>query len=729
MPSFADSFWTPDYQTGLEVLFSKLHQGCTENEEFISLFTDRMQSELDYGHRLALLPTNHPPSKSGFDKDEGASLKNSFKGISHEMSVEGETHLNIGHNIKTMVVDPFSKWSEEHRQRVEYSEEVLTSSFEVYKNKLKYVEKVQKKYFNKCRTLESMKQGLSEEELLKEMSIEDDDKDPDQETLVTLGGFNFTKSKLQELLQRMLTEIPQRQIKLAILGTYDHCCTGSQIGSWLQKKLKVVDLDQCETFGQDLIMNGYLRKLSTMGAATGGSFVNSGSFDYQWKELAYHAANIPLRKDMDGSLVEGDYNSNDGKVSGYLDDLKSSWEKPTLKKVDKQLKALDSMYQNEVKRLDKIRCDLEELIVDHLSFMEKCELDRMRALKKVILDFAASISNNITSIKATIDKILVYEETISPDKDLLFLLQNYRTGPFSPNVVLYDNYYDSFRDQIFGVGLESRCKRDNKTVPVIVSSILSYMDSIYPDLASDEVRTKSWLISVRLQSTHALRSQIEQVGINGLIPEFWSKFPPEVITSVLKLYLLELPDSLVPSSVYELIKTIYNNYGTKEQTEDRIKGITNILKDLDRPNIATLNAICTHFQRLITILDENRDNGSSLAQSFQDGIAQEFSHCVLRPKIHTNLTLSDKHTFRFLHDLLGHKTEIFKNVKRAGSVNNANGSHKFGHSSVKRQDSTLQTRLKQAVEKGEKKAHLGDVEEGDGEDEHEQEKSLPEVKE
>ncbi|ONH68345.1 Rho-GTPase-activating protein RGD2 [Cyberlindnera fabianii] len=413
-----------------------------------------------------------------------------------------------------MVVDPFSKWSEEHRQRVEYSEEVLTSSFEVYKNKLKYVEKVQKKYFKQVSYFESMKQGLSEEELLKEMSIEDDDKDPDQENI----------SDSWQSLEHMIIVVLVLKLDLGY-----------------KRNLKLLTWINVKRLVQDLIINGYFEEIGVQWVQQQVVlFVILVHLIINGKKLAYHAANIPLRKDMDGSLVEGDYNSNDGKVSGYLDDLKSSWEKPTLKKVDKQLKALDSMYQNEVKRLDKIRCDLEELIVDHLSFMEKCELDRMRALKKVILDFAASISNNITSIKATIDKILVYEETISPDKDLLFLLQNYRTGPFR---------------------------------------ILSLV---------------SW-----------------------------------------------------------------------------------------------------------------------------------------RPKIHTNLTLSDKHTFRFLHDLLGHKTEIFKNVKRAGSVNNANGSHKFGNNSVKRQDSTLQTRLKQAVEKGEKKAHLGDVEEGEDEHEHEheQEKSLPEVKE
>lgn len=32
-PSFYNSFWSPDYRTGLEVLFQQLHQGVLEDED------------------------------------------------------------------------------------------------------------------------------------------------------------------------------------------------------------------------------------------------------------------------------------------------------------------------------------------------------------------------------------------------------------------------------------------------------------------------------------------------------------------------------------------------------------------------------------------------------------------------------------------------------------------------------------------------------------------------
>ncbi|ODV73019.1 GTPase-activating protein RGD2 CYBJADRAFT_128138 [Cyberlindnera jadinii NRRL Y-1542] len=700
MPTFADSFWTRDFHTGISTLFAKLNQGCVENEEFISLFTARMEGELDYGARLTLVEKNNKPLKTGFDRDDGASLKNAFKGIAEQMVREGETHYTIGTNIRQMVVDPFTKWSEEHAQRVHYSEAILNNSLKVYNTKYKVVEKVSKKYFNKCRVFETLKHGMTEEEVVAQLSLEEEE---DDDKPVSIGKKDYKTSELKQLLADMLQKIPQTQIKVTLLGTYDHVSTGSQIAEYLQKTLQVANLDECEMIGNDLIHHGYLRKVNTSVGSTIGqanTFVNSGSFHYQWKELAYHLANLPI----DSNGTDPVYPS---KMTNYIDDLKSTFEEPSLTKLNKDIKELDQVYRIEVQKLDKIRCDLEELMIDHLTFMEKCELDRLRALKKVILDFTACISNNITQIKSSIDQILVYEESISPTNDLLFLLQNYRTGPFEPRVIMYENYYDSPKQQIFGVSLETRCKNDTKNVPIIVSSILSYMDTVYPNLPDDDVRTKIWLIPVRLQSTHALRSQIEQVHSDGLTPEFWSNHPPEVIASVLKLYLLELPDSLVSSSVYDVIKLIYQQYPNDE--DQRILGVSNVLKDLDKSQLATVNVICTHFQRLISILRENTQQpDTTLAENFEDGISQEFSSCILRPKQNTNVTMGDRHPFRLVHDLLTHKKEVMRLVKRSASVKSSSApmsssSSEFStgsgsNSGVKRKDSTLQYRLKQAVE-------------------------------
>jgi hypothetical protein len=82
--------------------------------------------------------------------------------------------------------------------------------------------------------------------------------------------------------------------------------------------------------------------------------------------------------------------------------------------------------------------------------------------------------------------MLLYQETIQPEKDLRFIIESYRTGGFVPKVVVYENYYNSAEgrhlaycadiDQTFGVDIELRARADHKRVPNIISGILMHLD-------------------------------------------------------------------------------------------------------------------------------------------------------------------------------------------------------------------------------------------------------------
>ena len=82
-------------------------------------------------------------------------------------------------------------------------------------------------------------------------------------------------------------------------------------------------------------------------------------------------------------------------------------------------------------------------MVDYLKFMERCELDRLKAIKAVVLDFSGAISNVVPSLRSTVDQMMLYQETIQPLGDLRYFLENYRTGAFVPRVQPYENYYGS----------------------------------------------------------------------------------------------------------------------------------------------------------------------------------------------------------------------------------------------------------------------------------------------
>lgn len=116
----------------------------------------------------------------------------------------------------------------------------------------------------------------------------------------------------------------------------------------------------------------------------------------------------------------------------------------------------------------------------------------------VLLDISASLSNIIPGIQASVDNMLLYQETIQPEKDLRFIVESYRTGEFVPKVLVYENYYNSAEgrcsryktdvDQTYGVDIELRSRADHKRVPGIVSGILMHLDERMSDLIVADIR-------------------------------------------------------------------------------------------------------------------------------------------------------------------------------------------------------------------------------------------------
>lgn len=76
MPGFAESFWTPDYASGLGVLFAKLQQGIVENQQILAIAKLRADAEQQYSARLGdIAPAVDRMTANGFGRDDGASVR------------------------------------------------------------------------------------------------------------------------------------------------------------------------------------------------------------------------------------------------------------------------------------------------------------------------------------------------------------------------------------------------------------------------------------------------------------------------------------------------------------------------------------------------------------------------------------------------------------------------------------------------------------------------------
>ncbi|PQE04304.1 rho-gtpase-activating 8 protein [Rutstroemia sp. NJR-2017a BBW] len=124
-----------------------------------------------------------------------------------------------------------------------------------------------------------------------------------------------------------------------------------------------------------------------------------------------------------------------------------------------------------------------------------------------------------------------------------------------------------------------------------------------------------------------------------------------------------MPDSLVSSHVYEIMKTIYSTPASESTDSTRISVLQNTLSQLRLANIATLDALMTHFTRLIEL--------TSADEAYVSQLANILAPCILRPKTETSMTMEEKYSYRLIRDLFTHKDAIFTELKRASSLNHA----------------------------------------------------------
>ncbi|KAM0470243.1 hypothetical protein ACHAPX_010031 [Trichoderma viride] len=681
MPGFADSFWSNDYAAGLGVLFSKLQQGVVEDRQVLTIARLRAEAEEAYGQRLSDIAPAADKLSGGFGRDDGATVRKAFDGMRTEMQEASQSHIRIAQNIRDLVVNPFSRWCDAHETRIQDSQDVLQLRIKAHDKQAEVVKKLRSNYFNKCRLVEDLEEenklAFQDPEsspkqaqpnpAIPEIKVQPHkEEEPQNEEVFEIGDDVYQTEQMKKILSNMLSTIKMGETKVPILGTYLNTSAGSDIVEYLQRSMGTTSVSYAERIGQDLISNGMLRLIGNVG----NTFANSSKMFYQWRPKAFQLAGIPEKKQPLGrtfSMPTTGSDAGDSPVVGTVSEYLSNWnvlnnsrpgETPP-QRLQREAREADDKYKASVKKLDELRCELEELIFLHLKFLERCELDRLKAIKTVILDFTGTIGNVIPSLQSSVDKMMLFQETVQPLGDLRYLMENYRTGSFIPKVIVYENYYNKVDEQIFGVDLEARARADKKRVPIIITSILTYLDNHYPDLEGDEARRGVWLLDVPLAQTHKLRAKINDG--KPVPPEVFDEFDIPTVASLLKLYLLELPDSLVSTHVYEIIRTIYTTPATDSSEASRVAVLQQTLSQLRLTNIATLDACMNHFTRLIDL--------TSADEEYVAALAAHLAPCILRPRTETSLTMEEKHASRLVRDLFAHKDPIFTELKRMSTLN------------------------------------------------------------
>ena len=476
-----------------------------------------------------------------------------YEGVREEMQDAARSHKKIAQNIRDLVVNPFSRWCDAHDSRIQDSQDDLQQRIKDHDRQAEVVKKLRSNYFNKCRLVEDVEEEnklafqdpetSSPKAGIPSIKVDKGEEAPEEEPY-EIGEQVYSPEQVKSMLLKIMSQVRMSETKVPILGTYQNTSAGSDIVEVLGKEFGATSLALAEKIGQDLVENGFLRLVGNVG----NTFANSSKMKYQWRPKAFQISGLPEKKATPSrsfSMPVSEEGSSPvvGTVTEYLQGWNVISSGPPGETQPERLRReaheADEKYKTAVRKLDRMRCELEEAIFAHLKFLERCELDRLKAFKTVILDFSGTISNVIPSLQSTVDKMMLFQETVQPAGDLRYLLENYRTGSFVPKVVTYENYYSRVDEQTFGVDLEARARADKKRVPLLVTNILTYLDQHYPDLEGDEARQGVWLVDVPLMQVHKLRAEVN----TGKPPahDVLAGYDIPTVAALLKLYLVELP--------------------------------------------------------------------------------------------------------------------------------------------------------------------------------------------
>lgn len=788
--SFSTSFWTPDYISGVNVLFDKLEQGVAENAQVLAFLSSRISVESAYAANLETTARDvqtGSAANAGFNRDEGASLKQAFTSILDESRIQGQEHSRIAAHLERLVRGPFAQYSGDHRQRIADAKASLIGQIRNYHKATLQVSKAQQAYFTKARQLEDFsdstvpkivtspisssptRQQKRLSQLLPQTPPSHTSNPPPGAPTncpdVHIGSMVYPYDKFCLLLKSMTSTIPQETLRITLLGSYEHVIKGEQLVSYARKYVNLKSLGDAERFGQWLVDHGFLRLVG----AVGSRFSGSTNSKYQWQPAAFAPETVlntaavlgtptsvqttpgsvtttpngAANAAAAGGLVSPNsaprrghkktFSLVSGYLSGFIGDGDESTRESQMSKLQREITEADKKYQESVLSLDKQRCQLEQNIYEKLGYMQQCERDRLAAVKTVLKDFSTAVSKSFAMLERTTERMCLHEETIDTQKDFCYLVDRYRTGEYAPQPVTYNNFFKrGEKIQTFGVDLENSAylvpqmldfltapqtltpNGTSETAPAVskqsdekeaadkakdddekpednddTHSTKSDKTAEFPSVTSKPGllvttetgsimpnRTKFRKLSKESRQllldlwTSPSATMIEIQGLRNLLNtgselenfnEIVSTVPLPVVISTIKDFLLELPDSIVTSTVYDSIKNTYAP-SSKHTPEEQIDRIVNLLSHLARVHIETLQLLITHFAELANLPEDRDLTADEPVPEAVDVLSQHLARYILRPRINTAVTLADKHPQRFLREVLLHRFEIFGRV-------------------------------------------------------------------
>ncbi|KAK9452405.1 uncharacterized protein V1518DRAFT_411146 [Limtongia smithiae] len=659
--------WTEDYERGINHLANGMYEGCRENDRIIKLLETIVAAETAYGETLQRVKNLSLPGTAG--RGPKPTLNTAVLTAKEALTKQGQTFITIANSNFARALHDFKEFAAEHKQEIGRNVKELTDEIKEFnavlirKHGAEEFFNSQREYVNTLRKelqIIQTSQSAPSSAILERPRTQYDTRSAGE---FIIGGLPYSKDTVVKILGDMLVNIP-RSDYINLFGIkYENTSRGEEIANWIMLRFNIKDIGRARAIGQELIKCGFIQPTGAFGGPAG--FECSGEANYQWTRLAFKLNGNLERGLAPVGLLDG--------IIRRVETIKRAnapVDEATLLKAVTDEKAAEDDYSEAIDYLDQRRCALEDHIDAVMVYMVRLETTRI-STAKLALNF--SVPQNATGLQPVADVLALLaeaSEAIDTSEDIRIFQNSCKTGFYAPKVYTYSNgRVGNSGKQLFGVSLLTRMTDERHYMQAAnitkAAGIPSYMNVSLKYLQNRIMQSKEfvaavdshakfevvvglWTEDVRLKPVHALRTAINN-GYPFIAEDekteatrkyntdsVFAKYDLLVVIGALKLYLIELPESVVEPRFAEKLDLHYKQLKGDAETlakyeELIVAPLAQILKSICEDHLMVLRSLVIFFLRLFP-QDQNDACGTWTKPSGPlKMLARELSGIILRP--------------------------------------------------------------------------------------------------
>lgn len=312
-----------------------------------------------------------------------------------------------------------------------------------------------------------------------------------------LAGLSLTPTAVSDLLSRASAELKLQAISFPIVGEYQ-VFTGEDFVAWLNVNVQGFggSFERAEEAARDLTeRDGLLRRIGDIGH----QFEPTDDAFYQFRPKAFELGkpDVPQSPTKSTPVANNLIKRSNNFLNVVSKALAANANtEPPVVRTRLDAEAADREYRISVRKLDRQRLGLEERIEDTLKSLQRWEMERLYAVKAVLLQFHGTLANLPRALESPLERSASHIAAYLPDSDLSALIERHRTGPFRPQPQVYESVAHEESDVLFGIDLRRWSEggwdalhgeaQNKPQIPPVLTALLDGLQQAYSKLPNDD---------------------------------------------------------------------------------------------------------------------------------------------------------------------------------------------------------------------------------------------------